>query len=299
MKILFQNRDENAWIGGDMVQLRKTMSTLKKIGIDSDFSSELQPDLSGYDMVHLFHLSMAWTKYQCLNAWKQKKPIIISTIYHETDALVPYHHQQAVADTANAIICLHEGEKERIQRHLSVKDEKIHLIGNGIEEEFFAPFQKGNYALTVGRLDGTKGQLETAKACEKLGMEYLCIGERANEHYAKECELHGAKILPPMKREALIPYYRDCSVYVLASKAELMPLTVMEAGAQAKPIVLTEKCEWKIPDTVYVAPGDVADILNAIFYQAGKQAKKLQKNLKQMTWENVAKQLKQLYATAN
>lgn len=83
MKVLFQTRT-NLYDapGGDMVQMIKTKEFLEKIGIQVDISLELEPDLTGYDLVHLFNLMEPQDIYlQMLNAKKQQKKIALSTIY--------------------------------------------------------------------------------------------------------------------------------------------------------------------------------------------------------------------------
>lgn len=83
MKILFQTRT-NLYTapGGDMVQMLKTKEFLEKLGIHVDISLEFEPDLTEYDLVHLFNLMEPQDIYlQMLNAKKQNKKIALSTIY--------------------------------------------------------------------------------------------------------------------------------------------------------------------------------------------------------------------------
>jgi glycosyltransferase involved in cell wall biosynthesis len=83
MKVLFQSRTNLFDApGGDMVQILKTKEFLEKKGIVVDISLELEPDLKGYDVVHLFNLMEPQDIYiQMLNAKKQNKKIVLSTIY--------------------------------------------------------------------------------------------------------------------------------------------------------------------------------------------------------------------------
>lgn len=68
--------------GGDTIQILKTKAEIEKIGISVDLSLELDPDLSKYDLVHLFNLTRVQeTYYQLLNAKRQNKPVVLSTIY--------------------------------------------------------------------------------------------------------------------------------------------------------------------------------------------------------------------------
>jgi len=83
MKVLFQTRTNLFDApGGDMVQMLKTKEFLEKKGVHVDISLELEPNLDKYDLVHLFNLMEPQDIYiQMLNAKKQQKKIVLSTIY--------------------------------------------------------------------------------------------------------------------------------------------------------------------------------------------------------------------------
>lgn len=83
MRVLFQTRT-NLYTapGGDLVQMEKTKEFLENLGVTVDISLEFNPDLSNYDMVHLFNLMEPQDIYlQMINAKKQNKKIALSTIY--------------------------------------------------------------------------------------------------------------------------------------------------------------------------------------------------------------------------
>lgn len=83
MKVLFQTRT-NLYDapGGDLVQMLKTKEFLEKLGVQVDISLDFEPDLKGYDLVHLFNLMEPQDIYlQMINAKKQHKKIALSTIY--------------------------------------------------------------------------------------------------------------------------------------------------------------------------------------------------------------------------
>lgn len=83
MNILFQSRKTLFEApGGDTVQLLKTKEYLEKLGLTIDVSTELTPDLTGYDLVHIFNLMRAQESLmQVMNAKRQCKPVALSTIY--------------------------------------------------------------------------------------------------------------------------------------------------------------------------------------------------------------------------
>lgn len=83
MKVLFQSRKTLFSVpGGDTVQILKTKEYLEKLGVRVDISTELEPDLKKYNLVHIFNLMRGQETYlQVRNAKKQRKKIVLSTIY--------------------------------------------------------------------------------------------------------------------------------------------------------------------------------------------------------------------------
>lgn len=83
IKVLFQSRKTLFDApGGDTTQILKTKEYLEKLGIQVDISLELQPDLSNYDIVHVFNLMRPQElSLQINNAKAQNIKIALSTIY--------------------------------------------------------------------------------------------------------------------------------------------------------------------------------------------------------------------------
>lgn len=86
MKVLMQIR-QNVFdlAGGDTTQMVKTKEALEARGIEVDLSLDLHPDVSSYDVVHLFNLTRVQETFvQAKNARAAGKPIVLSTIYWPT-----------------------------------------------------------------------------------------------------------------------------------------------------------------------------------------------------------------------
>lgn len=83
MKVVFLSRTTLFDVpGGDTTQIVKTAEALRKAGIEVDISTELRPDVSQYDIVHLFNLMRPQEVYlQAHNAKRQGKKVALSTIY--------------------------------------------------------------------------------------------------------------------------------------------------------------------------------------------------------------------------
>ena len=87
MRVLIQSRKNFYDLrGGDTIQLLKTKEALERLGVEADISLEYEPDLSGYDLVHLSNLTrIQETWLHVRNAVRQRKPILLSTIYWPMD----------------------------------------------------------------------------------------------------------------------------------------------------------------------------------------------------------------------
>lgn len=83
MKVLFQSRKTLFTApGGDTTQIQKTKEFLEKRGVMVDISVDLEPDLSDYEIVHVFNLMRPQELYlQVMNAKRQGKLVVLSTIY--------------------------------------------------------------------------------------------------------------------------------------------------------------------------------------------------------------------------
>lgn len=83
MKVLFQSRKTLFTApGGDTTQIQKTKEYLEKLGVQVDISLDLTPDVSKYDIVHVFNLMRPQELYlQVKNAKKYGKKVALSTIY--------------------------------------------------------------------------------------------------------------------------------------------------------------------------------------------------------------------------
>jgi len=309
MKILYTNRPQSAWIGGDYVQMLKTAEHLGNLGMEIEIIETplLSPAIRvrEFDIIHTWNFSMIWAKYAVIMAEIHKKPLVVSMIYHESDQFIPYDQQQIMADVADALIFLNEGELARAERHLKIDRKKVHFVMNGIDKSWFKkPRVKANekFVLTVGRVEPSKGQLATAKACKELGKKYICAGERYDEEYSKLVEAEGGILIGPQNQKELINLYATCEVMCLASRAEIMSLVVMEAMAQDCSIVLTDHSEWK-PACVTLCEFDNQESIKAAIETSIKKKDTLRSELigspsdlvRHYLWENVAQEIKEIY----
>jgi glycosyltransferase involved in cell wall biosynthesis len=85
VRVLLQGRSARSIAanpGGDQVQLEATARALRANGVDAQISAEAEPNLFGFDAVHLFGLVRPQeTWIQAKNAIRQGKPVFLSTVY--------------------------------------------------------------------------------------------------------------------------------------------------------------------------------------------------------------------------
>lgn len=300
LKVMFINRPRASWLGGDYVQMEKTADELRKLGCEVDVEDNPLPTpalkMYLYDVIHVWNFSMEWARYAVWAGVSKKLTTVCSMIYHESDNWISYKDQQLMLDSLDGLIFLTEGEKDRVRRHCTLDELKSVTIPNGLDSFWVGKYEKGDYLLTVGRLEASKGQLAVARVAKRMGLKYKCVGERYDKTYADQVEAEGAELLGKTEdRDRLKEIYKGCLILVVASRAELMPLVVMEAGAQGKQIVLTNHCEWKVP-AEYVEWNDEISIEDAIKKQLEKgENKELKSMVKGMTWAKTAQDLLKFY----
>jgi glycosyltransferase involved in cell wall biosynthesis len=79
--------------GGDTVQILKTAESLRSIGCDVEMSVEPDPDLRGYDLLHIFNITRPQSLLPALKSRKMGIPVLLSPIY------VDYHEVNRVAQS--------------------------------------------------------------------------------------------------------------------------------------------------------------------------------------------------------
>jgi glycosyltransferase involved in cell wall biosynthesis len=83
LKVLFQNRpDTFLRPGGDTIQMEHTRAALLRRELAVDVSLEPAPDISGYDIIHVFNIQTSiYSVRQCANAVSAGLPLVVSPIF--------------------------------------------------------------------------------------------------------------------------------------------------------------------------------------------------------------------------
>lgn len=111
MKVLFQSRKNLFAVpGGDTIQMLKTAEYLRKASCRVEISTELEPDVSEFDLIHIFNLMRPQEVcLQAANAKKFGKRVALSTIYG------PYTEYDQQARTGLAGILTKVMKREAIE----------------------------------------------------------------------------------------------------------------------------------------------------------------------------------------
>ncbi len=143
------------------------------------------------------------------------------------------------------IVTLTEQDRRNYQEYLGIKD-KITCIYNPIEKIPETTYRsESKQIISVGQLRHIKGfdiLCEVAKEVlpKHPGWTWLIIGEGAErpmlEKKIKEYHLEGRLVLTGNQKE-MSHYYQDSSFFVMTSRYEGLPMTLLEAKSYQLPIV--------------------------------------------------------------
>ena len=128
------------------------------------------------------------------------------------------------------------------------------VIANACENTFFENCVKENYAIFVGNYLERKNQEFILRAFYKAkldnGFGLILIGSEKNHYYDKLLMLNqelskiygkrNVKILADVSREDTINYIKRAKLYLMGSKWEAFPISIVEAMAASIPFVSTD-----------------------------------------------------------
>lgn len=158
---------------------------------------------------------------------------------------------------ASAIITITHTDARALRMIHGISPDKIHVVPNGIDDAFFdatpdawrKTFGDLPFILTVGAVQPRKNQLMLLQAANKIKLPVVIIGPVLPgwEEYATKVEIeqkintaYGGRWLRELTNEnPLLPSaYAACRLFVLLSSEETQPLSVLQAMAAKKPILL-------------------------------------------------------------
>jgi len=307
MKILFQNRSPSSWIGGDSIKLQSLMDSLKLLDVDVEFSHNIhEPKAKNADIVHVFNLSMDWTKHQIKNAIMYNKPLVISSIFHPSEGCYSFQEQKGFVEYAGAIIVMSQAEQDLMAKTLKLNDEtlkKFHIIPNGIDKPFFdVAGEKGrHYVMAAGRFEHLKNFKAVAKACKALGYPLLIVGSASNEQYIEETKKENPQMvyIEDVPRHQMPKLYSHAKVFCVLSDSEAYSYTILEAGASGCNVLYTMKALGG-KDLPYIYLTDIENDQHIIdkmqeAWQRGNDNQFSDYLQQEFTWDNRSRQVKEIY----
>ncbi|MEP7039963.1 MAG: glycogen synthase [Chloroflexota bacterium] len=202
-------------------------------------------------------------------------PLVITV--HSLEPLRPWKREQlgggydlsswverTALESADAVIAVSEGTRDDVLRHFAMAPERVHVIHNGIDAEFFTPdpdtdalerhgIELGRpYVLFVGRITRQKGIVHLVRAIRLLGPEIgvvLAAGQPDTPELAAEVaagvsearrERGNVVWIPEMlSREEIRQLYSHAAIFVCPSVYEPFGITNLEAMACERPVVAT------------------------------------------------------------
>lgn len=158
---------------------------------------------------------------------------------------------------ASALITITKSEARALQIVHGIKPDKIYIVPNGVDESFFnaTPHAWHNvygdapFILSVGAIQPRKNQLLLLQAANRVRLPVVLLGpvlpewEEYGFKVKKEAEInatYGGKWLQDLRNDnpLLVSAYAACRLFVLLSSSETQPLSVLQAMAAKKPVLL-------------------------------------------------------------
>ena len=202
-------------------------------------------------------------------------PLVITV--HSLEPLRPWKREQlgggydlsswverTALESADAIIAVSRGTREDVLRHFTVEPERVRIIHNGIDADFFTPDPDTDalsrhgidpaqpYVLFVGRITRQKGIVHLVRAIRLLDPGIgvvLAAGQPDTRELAAEVEagveaarrerLNVVWIADMLSREEIRQLYSHAAIFVCPSVYEPFGITNLEAMACERPVVAT------------------------------------------------------------
>lgn len=176
--------------------------------------------------------------------------------------LVLYAYQRENLRRAAAFRALNANESAHIKK--IVPDARVFVAPNGIsirpeDCDEFTDGRPGNSVLFLGRIDKKKGVLELIQSWKKIAAmgklplnAQLCVaGWGTDERYLAQVKAEisscpQAMLQGPAFGEDKISLYRRFSAFILPSKGEGLPTTVLEAWAMGCVVLCSRECNFSV-----------------------------------------------------
>ncbi len=249
------------------VETAKALSEL-----DSNISVELFNWSERYTLPDLFHFVSYGPQFHKITELIRQagKPYVITMLMGNPDPITQWTaatkrfvksnvlrqkgRDKALAG-ASAIVAITEIDVAAMRAIFGIKH--AHIVPNGVDQQFFdsspevwhREFGDAPFILCVGAIQFRKNQLLLLEAANRAGLPVVLLGPilPGQKEYAQKVAVaaeqnakFGGRWLQNLRNEdaLLISAYAACRFYALLSSEETQPLSVMQAMAARKPVLL-------------------------------------------------------------
>lgn len=221
---------------------------------------------------------------------------------------------------ANKIICVSNFERERFRRYLNNSEDKFCVIENGVDPKEFNVKKNSldtvpnnvRIILSVARLEKYKGQNHLIKGFARLGLsgnpnlKLVLVGsgpyKRKLVKLVNQLQIEKDVIfLEKLDREEILALYQKCELFVHLSRYEAYSVSITEAIANGKPVIvsmvpsLTDLVRKGLATGISYppCPKEVAQKMREILNDSKKFAPK---KFRIYTWDEVTERVRQIYS---
>jgi len=288
------------------------------------YSGRLRKDLerADADIIHA-HDFTTYIPHAASYASKGIIPVVLNTHYHAKGSTPVFNLLRTIYDpifgkrvleTARRIVCGSYEEVMNLSMRFPNVRNKIRIITPGVDidriraaKPYFRCREGKKLALYVGRLERYKNVHLLVNAIKYLpNFSLVIVGKgpedkRIRSQIVSEGLGNRVKVICGIDDESVHRWYASCDVFVTLSDIESFGITVIEALAAGKPVVVNRcsalgEFETKFPNSVLGVDARTVsgkELARAIEKRASIEPEK--EDLREYSWENVGKKLMSLY----
>lgn len=230
-------------------------------------------------------------------------------------AVAREHSLRSVLQAAARVITITESDAQAAARICGLDPQRMTVLPHGVAAEFFRknpqPWQAVHgaepFILCVGAVQPRKNQLLLAQAANELRLPLVLIGPGlpGAEAYAEQVgtetkrnELFGGRWIRGLDRRdpLLVAAHHACRLFALLSAEETQPISVLQAMAAARPVLLLRSGYAKQAPFAQLACVRDATLgaVKTALHEAWTEAVPTRLG-EDFVWPNVAGKLRELY----
>ena len=268
MKVIyFPNQPHSFAFGGFEYQM---LNAFKSVQLTNEVEVEkfnLWERSINYDLIHLWGITEH--NYKIIDyCGKNKKKIFASVLlpYYSTVKEIISHKIYSVYpgiykktlnyfNKIDHFSVVNELQLEVLNKIYKIPKNKISIIPNIVDANYYNQESFSNqdsskkYAITTGSVCRRKNQLDLAKKFENLKYNLIIIGSviDGEEDYGNKVEefVFKSKYIKWVKSlentdTKYLEYYHNSSFFILGSKIETQPISILEAMVSKKPVIIID-----------------------------------------------------------